>query len=60
MKINGYEIKPHANLYGAYLNGADLRGADLRGADLRGAKILKKQRKALLIALEIEVFEKDG
>jgi len=52
--INGYEIKPFADLrgadlrdadlrdadlYGANLYGADLRGADLRGADLRGASL---------------------
>ena len=35
MKINGYEIKPHANLNSADLNSADLRHADLRGANLR-------------------------
>jgi hypothetical protein len=54
MKINGYEIKPGANLVGADLRGADLRyanldganlvnanlaTADLRGADLRGANL---------------------
>jgi uncharacterized protein YjbI with pentapeptide repeats len=49
MKINGYEIKPGANLVGADLRGADLRyanldganleGADLRNADLRGADL---------------------
>ena len=54
MKINGYEIKPWANLWGANLKGANLqdadfwganlrdanlRGANLRGADLRGADL---------------------
>ena len=49
MKINGYEIKPGAYLYGvdlrsadlrgAYLRGANLRSADLRGADLYGADL---------------------
>jgi len=39
MKINGYEIKPLANLRGADLRGADLRGADLRGANLCGADL---------------------
>ena len=52
--VNGYEIKPGADLEGAYLSGADLsgvslsgadlmianlRGADLEGADLRGADL---------------------
>jgi uncharacterized protein YjbI with pentapeptide repeats len=36
MNINGYEIKPHANLWGANLEGADLRYADLRGANVKG------------------------
>jgi len=39
MKINGYEIKPWANLRGANLKGADLKGADLRDADLRDANL---------------------
>jgi uncharacterized protein YjbI with pentapeptide repeats len=49
MNINGYEIKPKANLRGANLGdadlgganlwGANLRGADLRGANLRGANL---------------------
>lgn len=34
MKVNGYEIKAYADLYGANLQGANLQGADLRGADL--------------------------
>ena len=37
MIIHGYEIKPKANLGGAYLRGADLRGANLREANLREA-----------------------
>ena len=37
MIINGYEIKPWANLTGANLRGANLRGAYLTGAYLRGA-----------------------
>ena len=50
MIINGYEIKPGADLRGAdlrwtnlrwtNLSGADLRGANLSGADLRGANLL--------------------
>jgi uncharacterized protein YjbI with pentapeptide repeats len=39
MKINGYEIKPSANLEGAKLEGANLEGADLRGAKLRDANL---------------------
>ena len=37
MEINGYEIKPFANLRYADLPGADLRNADLTGADLQDA-----------------------
>ena len=37
MNINGYEIKPSANLEGANLWGANLWGADLRYANLSGA-----------------------
>jgi uncharacterized protein YjbI with pentapeptide repeats len=40
VQINCYEIKPWANLRGAYLREADLREADLRGADLREADLL--------------------
>ena len=44
MNINGYEIKPFANLQGADLEGADLRGSNLvdaylEGADLEGANL---------------------
>jgi hypothetical protein len=39
MIINGYEIKPFANLRGANLHGADLSGTNLRGADLYGANL---------------------
>jgi uncharacterized protein YjbI with pentapeptide repeats len=39
MKMNGYEIKPGADLRGADLMDANLEGADLRGADLRGADL---------------------
>ena len=44
MEVNGYEIKPFADLVGVNLEGADLRGANLKDADLdgvnlRGAKI---------------------
>ena len=45
MKINGYEIKPYADLKGADLRYANLEGADLEGADLtytnlKGADLL--------------------
>ena len=39
MKVNGYEIKPSANLSGANLSGADLSDAKLEGTNLRGAKL---------------------
>jgi len=39
MKINGYDIKPYANLRDADLKGANLRYADLRDADLRDADL---------------------
>ena len=40
MNINGYEIKPGANLRGANLEYANLRGVDLERADLRGANLV--------------------
>ena len=39
MKINGHEIKPFANLWGANLEGANLKGAILEGANLNGANL---------------------
>ena len=39
MNINGYEIKPFANLKGADLWGANLRDANLKGANLEGADL---------------------
>ena len=39
MNINGYEIKPFANLKGADLWGANLRDANLKGANLVGANV---------------------
>ena len=39
MKVNGYDIKPDANLKGANLEGANLKGADLRYANLRYANL---------------------
>ena len=37
--VNGFLIKPFADLWGADLSGADLSGADLSGAMLRWAKL---------------------
>ena len=42
MKVNGYEIKPGANLKDANLEGANLKGAKLRYAILKGT-ILEKE-----------------
>ena len=39
MEVNGYTIKPEADLSRANLNGADLRRANLNGADLRRANL---------------------
>ena len=39
MNINGYEIKPFADLRGASLRGADLRNANLEDANLVGANL---------------------
>ena len=39
MIINGYEIKPIANLQGADLERANLQDADLKGADLKNANL---------------------
>ena len=36
MIVNGYEIKPGADLRGAYLSYADLQGANLEDANLKG------------------------
>jgi len=36
-KVNGYEIKPNANLQGANLSNTDLNGTDLTYANLQGA-----------------------
>ncbi len=37
--INGYTIKPHADLSVCDLSGCDLSGCDLRGCDLSGADL---------------------
>jgi hypothetical protein len=39
MIVNGYEIKPYANLRDAYLSDANLCGANLCGANLCGANL---------------------
>lgn len=41
MIINGYEIKPHANLKGANLEYAHLEGANLEGANLQGTYLYR-------------------
>ena len=41
MKVNGYDVKPGADLRRADLQGADLRRADLHKADLRRADLHK-------------------
>ena len=41
MIVNGYEIKPLANLFKANLSGADLRNADLSAADLFKADLIR-------------------
>ena len=39
MIVNGYDVKPFADLSGANLSRSDLSGADLFGADLSGANL---------------------
>ena len=39
MTVNGYEIKPNSNLYGANLKDANISGVSLRGANLYGANL---------------------
>jgi len=39
MKVNGYEIKPGANLESANLRGANLESANLESANLLGANL---------------------
>ena len=39
VEVNGYKIKPGADLERAKLEGADLSGADLARANLFGAKL---------------------
>ena len=39
MNVNGYEIKPFANLVGANLRGAKLKCAKLKYANLEGADL---------------------
>lgn len=45
MNINGYEIKPNADLRGADLADANLRYADLQGAILEGADLYRASLK---------------
>jgi hypothetical protein len=39
VKVNGYDVRPGANLRDADLRGADLRGANLKHADLLDADL---------------------
>ena len=41
--INGYQLKPGADLRTALLSGASLQGADLDGADLTDANLSKAE-----------------
>jgi hypothetical protein len=54
MIINGHEINPFADLYGADLYGANLHGADLRYANLHGAKEVPKNTVAVIQVLPDE------
>ena len=55
MNINGYEIKPGANLRSADLEGANIIGADLRGANLRCANLISANLSgAYLISANLE------
>lgn len=49
MKLNGYEIKPGADLTYADLRDADLRDADLTRANLRGADLTNANGRPLRI-----------
>ena len=50
MKVNGYEIRPGANLKGAKLTGANLAEADLTGANLTGANLTRANLKGANLA----------
>jgi len=55
MNINGYEIKPFANL-----RSADLEGADLRGADVTGTILEKKEEPQDDKDLKIKQLEEEN
>ena len=58
MNINGYEIKPRADLKGANLKDADLSFANLKDADLRGADLRGANLEGLnLFGIEIELSQ---
>ena len=74
MNINGYEIKPDANLeganlsdadlsgaylYGAYLYCANLRGANLEGTILEGTILEKKEEPQDDKNLKIKALEEE-
>lgn len=58
--VNGYEIKPHANLYGANLRGANLRVANLHLANLRGANLRGAENIPNSIAASLQVLPDEG
>lgn len=49
MEVNGYEIKPFANLAGADLKGAELMGANLKGANVIGTILEPQDNKDIKI-----------
>ena len=59
MNINGYEIKPGANLYDANLEGANLDGANLKGAKLEGTILEKKEEPQDDKNLKIKALEEE-
>jgi len=55
MKVNGYEIKPFANLEGANLRGAILRGANVTGTILEKKEVLQDDKDLKIKELEEEL-----
>ena len=62
MKVNGYEIKPFANLKGADLKGADLRCAEsiLKDANVTGTILEKKEESQDDKDLKIQQLEEEN
>ena len=59
MKVNGYEIKPGADLVNANLRGADLKDADLWGANVRRTILEKKEKPQDDKDLKIKALEEE-